>query len=138
MFLILQVLMVALYVVAVVRSRGVARILLAIWAALSLVMVVLSVISAPIVNAIGVSMFSLLFTGLNFVGSVLLGVAILLGRPGVYQPDATQYFYAGPPPVYGQPGPSPIGGDQARYGVQSPYADPSGEQGGSGSPYAGQ
>lgn len=115
----------ALFVVGVVRSRGVARILLGVWLGLSAVSLVLSVATPALFGALGPSGFGLVSGIVNLAASALLGVALIIGRPGYatdrpelgvvdgaypLQPFRGQQAYGQQPPQgYGQQPPQGYG-----------------------------
>lgn len=111
--LVFQLPCLALYVVGVVRSRGVARILLAIWLGLSFVALALTLAMGSLVAGLGLSGFALLTGAVNLIGSLLLGIALIIGRPGYESgvprawpgpgmPTGNQGFTTPNPPEWGQ------------------------------------
>lgn len=94
-----QLILLALYIVGVVRSRGAARVLLAVWVALTAGGIVLSIMLEQLIVSLSVSGYSLLVGIVNFVGSAVLGVALIIGRPG-YRGGLThqQPTWTAPPP----------------------------------------
>ena len=111
LFLVPQVAMLALYVVGVIRSAGVARILLAIWVVIHFVSTLLFVFLPGAMHPTH-TVYILLTTGLGSIGSILLALALILGRPG-YRGD--------PQPGYGSPGYPPAAGPNPGYGPNAPY-----------------
>lgn len=111
--LLMQLVFLALYIVGVVRSRGVARILLAVWVAVTAISTVLSTVLLPVITeAVGFPGYGLIFGIISALGSILLGVALIIGRPGYRGEDDR--------PVYGQPGPYPPQGGPYGYARQPP------------------
>ena len=101
MFIALQVVYLALFVVGVIRSRGIARILLAVWVVVSAISTVINIVAPQLVDGIGISGFGIISFGVNFIGTVLLAIALILGRPG-YHGEDDRPRYPGAPTVYGQ------------------------------------
>lgn len=101
--LIPTLLLAVLFVFGVVRSGGVPRILLAIWVLLSTVTSVLNIVGAALAWHMSYPGFGAAVSVTGFVSSILLAVALIIGRPG----------YRGAPPAYGapmnHPGPPPYG-----------------------------
>lgn len=141
MFVIMQVLFIALFILGVVRSRGVARILLAIWVAISVLGTVLTVLAPGIVDRMGVQAYALIAGTVNLIGSALLGVALIIGRPGhrplenqgyqaqlryptnpAYQPNP-QVGYQGQPGPYGVPSAEQSAQSQPSVGELDPYGE---------------
>ena len=129
--LIFQSVFFALYIVGVVRSRGPARILLAAWVVVSAITFVLNFFVVPMLfNSMGAVSTSVLLSLVNAVGSILLGVALIIGRPG-YRGEAVQPtgggFMAQPPHPMANPGAQPYYNPQT--GSVPPQEGP--QQGGS-------
>lgn len=79
----LQLTAFVLFFVAVVRSRGIARVLLTCWVALSILTTVMTVFFAQVISdALGFLAFATLMAGVTGIGSILLGVTLVIGRPG--------------------------------------------------------
>jgi len=87
-FLLPSVVSLALFVVGVVLSRGVARILLAAWVAIQAVSVAVTLLAPNLVDALGIAGWGVLNALITFGGSLLLGVALIVGRPGYRGEDA--------------------------------------------------
>ena len=134
MFVILQVFFIALFIVGVVRSRGVARILLAVWVAISVIGTVLTLLAPGFIQRMGVQAYGLIAGTVNLIGSALLGVALIIGRPG-HRPLENQGYQSHlrypANPGYQRNAQVGYQGQPDPYGVsdleQSPQAQPSGE-----------
>ncbi|AQP48593.1 hypothetical protein BW730_14880 [Tessaracoccus aquimaris] len=111
LFLVPQVAMLALYIVGVIRSAGVARILLAIWVVIHFASTLFIVFVPGPLHPTD-TVYILLNSGLGAVGSILLALALILGRPG-YRGD--------PQPGYASPGYPPAAGPNPGYGSNAPY-----------------
>ncbi|SHI44486.1 hypothetical protein SAMN02745244_00361 [Tessaracoccus bendigoensis DSM 12906] len=120
-----QLILLALYIVGVVRSRGAARVLLAVWVGLTAGGIVLSVMLEQLIVSLSISGYSLLVGIVNFVGSAVLGVALIIGRPG-YRGGLThqQPTWTAPPP--NQHGGTPQ--NQPQYHPQQQYQQPQYQQ----------
>lgn len=99
-----EVLFVALFVVAIVRSRGVARVLLAIWTLTSTVGKFLGIFAPQLFASLGYLGPSFVLGLLGMVNAVLLGLVLIIGRPGYRGEDDRRSYPGQPYPPAGYPG----------------------------------
>lgn len=91
-----EVLFVALFIVAAVRSRGVARILLSIWIVTSTVGAILSILAPYLFGSLGITGPSFVLWLLGMLNAVLLGLVLIIGRPGYRGEDDRRSYRASP------------------------------------------
>lgn len=99
-----EVLFVALFIVAAVRSRGVARILLSIWIVTSTVGAILSILAPYLFGSLGYAGPSFVLGLLGMLNAVLLGLVLIIGRPGYRGEDDRRSYPGQPYPPAGYPG----------------------------------
>ena len=109
MSLIIPALLLALFIVGVVRSGGVPRILLAVAAVTNGIGVLLGLFGHQISQSIGFAWYGMIVGVPNIVSGICTAVALIIGRPGVakQQPNYGDY-----PPAPGYPGYPPSTGYQ--------------------------
>ncbi len=109
MSLIIPALLLALFIVGVVRSGGVPRILLAVAAVTNGIGVLLGLFGHQISQSIGFAWYGMIVGVPNIVSGICTAVALIIGRPGVakQQPNYGDY-----PPASGYPGYPPSTGYQ--------------------------
>ena len=109
MSLIIPALLLALFIVGVVRSGGVPRILLAVAAVANGIGVLLGLFGHQISHSIGFAWYGMIVGVPNIVSGICTAVALIIGRPGVakQQPNYGDY-----PPASGYPGYPPSTGYQ--------------------------
>lgn len=106
----LPVLLLVLFIVGVVRSGGVPRILLAVAAMASGISIVLIPFAPQVADSIGFAGYGMLAAVPNVVSGICTGVALIIGRPGVPTQPSNLGGY---PPATGYPGYPPAPGYQA-------------------------
>lgn len=94
--MILPLFILALLVIGVVRSGGLPRILLAIAAGFSLIQILLIPFLPMLFESLGAPIVSLFQAVPRLAEGVLLGVALIIGRPG-YLPSNAHPTYPGQP-----------------------------------------
>lgn len=81
-FVIPSVISLGLFIAGVVLSRGVARVLLAAWVVIQAVSIVVTLLAPNLIDTLGIAGWGLLNALITFGGSLLLGLALIIGRPG--------------------------------------------------------
>ena len=105
MFLITSAITLSLFIVGVVLSRGPARVLLAAWVVVHALSIGLTVVAPQLVGAVGIGAWSLTNALIGFGGSLLLGIALIVGRPGHRGDEAPMGPTPSGPFVNRSPGP---------------------------------
>ena len=101
MSLIIPALLLALFIVGVVRSGGVPRILLAVAAVTNGIGVLLGLFGHQISQSIGFAWYGMIVGVPNIVSGICTAVALIIGRPGVPTQPTNPGGY---PPASGYPG----------------------------------